>query len=224
VEGAAAPSTQPSGGVAPAASLRYKSRTGDETWGAMTWYEFLLFVHVSCAVIWLGGGFVFQVYGLVVQKGGDTAEMATFAGHAGRIGERVFTPAALLVLLAGIGLMIEGSWDWGALWVVFALVAFAGSFALGVGVLSPTAKKLEAVGPETPEGQALTRRIFALLRIDLSFLFAIVFAMTVKPTTDDVGVVLVVAAILAVLTVVFLRGARAAAAGRPSADAAAGSP
>ena len=73
----------------------------------MTWYEFLLFVHVSCAVIWLGGGFVFQVYGFVVQKGGDPAEMATFAGRAGRIGERLFTPAALLVLLAGIGLMIE---------------------------------------------------------------------------------------------------------------------
>jgi uncharacterized membrane protein len=189
----------------------------------MSWYEFLLFVHVSCAVIWLGGGFVFQVYGFAVQKGGDPAEMATFAGRAGRIGERLFTPAAVLVLLAGIGLMIEGSWDWGALWVVFALVAFAGSFALGIGVLSPTAKRLEAVGPATPKGQAITRRIFALLRIDLAFLFAIVFAMTVKPTTDDVGTVLVVAAILALLTVVFLRGARAAASEPPSADAAAGS-
>ena len=186
----------------------------------MTWYEFLLFVHVGCAVIWLGGGFVFQIYGWTVKQGGDPAEMASFAGRAGRIGERVFTPAALVVLLAGIGLMIEGSWGWGQLWVVFALVTFAGSLALGLGVLSPTAKKIEVVGPGTPEGQALIVRVFTLLRIDLAFLFAIVFAMTVKPTADDLGVVLVAAAVLAILTAVFLLQARAAAAG-PAADASA---
>jgi uncharacterized membrane protein len=115
----------------------------------MSLYEFLLFVHVSCAVIWLGGGFVLQVYGMVMLKGGDAAELARFAGNAGKIGERLFTPAALLVLLAGIGLMLEGNWDWDALWVVFSLVVFVGSFALGIGVLSPTAKKIEVVGPES---------------------------------------------------------------------------
>jgi hypothetical protein len=53
-------------------------------------------------------------------------------------------------------------------------------------VLGPTAKRIEAVGPESAEGQRLIRRVFALLRVDLLFLFAIVFAMTVKPTGDDV--------------------------------------
>ena len=48
--------------------------------------------------------------------------------------------------------------------------------------------------------------MFALLRVDLLFLFAIVFAMTVKPTGDDVGIVLVVAAILVAGTLFFLRG------------------
>jgi hypothetical protein len=27
----------------------------------VTWYEFLLFVHVSGAIIWIGGAFLFQV-------------------------------------------------------------------------------------------------------------------------------------------------------------------
>ena len=151
----------------------------------MSWYEFLLFVHVSCAVIWLGGGFIFQIYGMAVERGGDTGEMAQFAGRAGHLGTLVFTPAALVVVLAGIGLMIEGNWKWGQLWVVFALVTFAGSFLLGFFVLGPTAKKLPTVGPTTPEGQALIRRLFGLLRVDLLFMFAIVFAMTVKPTSDD---------------------------------------
>ena len=46
----------------------------------MTWYEFLLFVHVTAAVIWLGGAFTFQMYGAVVRHGGDVDEIARFAG------------------------------------------------------------------------------------------------------------------------------------------------
>lgn len=176
----------------------------------MTWYEFLLFVHVSCAVIWIGGDFLFQVYGMVELASGDRAVIARFAGNAGRISERLFVPASLLVVLAGVGLMIEGSWTWGQLWVVFSLVAFAGSFLLGLLVLSPMAKRIEAAGPETDEGQRLIRRIFALLRVDLLVLFAIVFAMTVKPTGDDTWTILVVAAILVVGSGVFLGKARAA--------------
>ncbi len=171
----------------------------------MSWYEFLLFVHVACAVIWIGGGFLFQVYGMVELRSGDTAAIARFAGNAGRIGERLFVPASLLVVLAGIGLMIEGSWSWGMLWVVFALVTFAASFLLGIGVLSPTAKRIEAVGPETEEGQRLIRRVFSILRVDLLFLFAIVFAMTVKPTSEDTGIIIVAAAIFVGDSVFLLR-------------------
>jgi len=46
----------------------------------MTWYEFLLFVHITGAVIWLGGAFTFQMYGAVVRRGGDPDEIARFAG------------------------------------------------------------------------------------------------------------------------------------------------
>ena len=174
----------------------------------MTWYEFLLFVHLCGAIIWIGGGFLFQVYGMVELRSRDTAAIARFAGNAGRIGERLFVPTSLVVVLAGIGLMLNGDWPWGRLWVVFALVAFAGSFLLGALVLGPTAKRIEEVGPETSDGQRLVRRVFALLRVDLLFLFAIVFAMTVKPTSDDTWAILVVALILLAGSVVFLRGIR----------------
>jgi uncharacterized membrane protein len=181
----------------------------------MTWYEFLLFVHVSCAVIWLGGGFVLQVYGTTVERGGDAEEMAQFAGRAGLLGERLFVPTALIVVLAGIGLMIEGHWSWGRLWIVFALVAYGVSFAVGLGILTPLAKKLPTVGPATPEGQAIIRRIFAVLRVDLVLLFSIVFAMTVKPTGDDLWTVIIAAAVaIALASVLWVRTSRA-----PSPDA-----
>ena len=78
----------------------------------MTWYEFLLFVHLACAIIWIGGAFLFQMYGTIEVRSGDPAVVARFAGNAGRIGERLFTPMSLLVVPAGIGLMIDGDWPW----------------------------------------------------------------------------------------------------------------
>ena len=124
----------------------------------MTWYEFFLFVHITAAVIWLGGAFTFQMYGFVVRRGGDPSEIALFAGRAGHLSERMFVPAALTVVLAGVALMINGSWDWSQLWVIFALVTFAASFLTGVLVISPMAKRIPVVGPTTPAGQALIAR------------------------------------------------------------------
>ena len=170
----------------------------------MTWYEFFLFVHITAAVIWLGGAFTFQMYGAVVRRGGDPGEIALFAGRAGHLSERMFVPASLTVILAGIALMINGNWDWGQLWVIFALVTFAASFLTGVLVISPMAKRIPVVGATTPAGQALIERLFTILRIDLCFMYAIVFAMVVKPTTDDGWTILIAAALLVVLTVVFL--------------------
>jgi uncharacterized membrane protein len=170
----------------------------------MTWYEFLLFVHITAAVIWLGGAFTFQMYGAVVRRGGDPEEMARFAGRAGVLAERMFVPASLVVVLAGIGLMIDGSWDWDQLWVIFALVTFAASFLTGLLVITPLAKRIPVAGPTTPAGQALIKRLFTILRVDLVFMYAIVFAMVVKPTADDVWTIVVAAAVIVTLTVVFL--------------------
>jgi uncharacterized membrane protein len=181
----------------------------------MSWYEFLLFVHITAAVIWLGGAFTFQMYGAVVRRGGDPEEMARFAGRAGVLGERMFVPASLVVVLAGAGLMSNGNWEWGQLWVIFALVTFAASFVTGLFVISPMAKRIPAVGPTTPAGQALIQRLFTILRIDLSYMYAIVFAMVVKPTSDDGWMIAIVAAVLVVLTVVFLAPLRSAGAQPP---------
>jgi uncharacterized membrane protein len=185
----------------------------------MSWYEFLLFVHISAAVIWLGGAFTLQMYGFVVGRGGDPEEMARFAGRAGRLGERLFVPASLVVILAGIGLMLDGNWDWGQLWVIFALVTFVASFLTGVLVLSPMAKRIPVVGPTTPAGQELIRRLFTILRVDLVFMYTIVFAMVVKPTSDDGWTIAIAAALLVILVVVFLAPLRSKG-GQPAASTA----
>jgi hypothetical protein len=115
-------------------------------------------------------------------------------------------------------MMLDGNWDWGQLWVVFALVTFAASFVTGLFVISPMAKRLPGIGPATPAGQELIRRLFTVIRIDLVYMYAIVFAMTVKPTTDDGWTILIAAALLVGLTAFFLAPLRG---GTPDAYAAA---
>ncbi len=177
----------------------------------MTWYEFLLFMHIGAAMIWLGGAFTFQMYGLVVRRGGDPEEIARFAGRAGSLAERMFVPASLVVIAAGVLMMIDGDWDWGQLWVIFALVTFAASFVTGLFFLGPMAKRIPEVGPTTPEGQALIERLFTVLRVDLAFMYAIVFAMVVKPTSDDLWIIVIAAAVLVGLTALFLSPLRSTA-------------
>jgi hypothetical protein len=113
-------------------------------------------------------------------------------------------PASLVVVLAGVGLMVEGNWAWDQLWVVFGLIAFAYSFASGLFLISPMAKKIPQAGPTTPAGQALIVRLFMILRIELAVMFTIVLAMTVKPTRDDVWLIAIVAVLLAALILLFL--------------------
>ena len=60
----------------------------------MTWYEFVLFLHIAMAVIWVGGGFLLQMLALRVMATGDDARKAAFAGDAEVLGMRVFAPSS----------------------------------------------------------------------------------------------------------------------------------
>ena len=41
----------------------------------MSWYAFLLFVHVAMAIIWVGGGLTMQLFGVRAAMSGDPARM-----------------------------------------------------------------------------------------------------------------------------------------------------
>src|SRR5207302_3701392 len=89
------------------------------------------------AVLWVGGVATVQLYALRALASRDGNRLATFSGDTEWVGTRVFMPASLLLFLAAIGLMVNGHWPWGTLWIDYALVVFAASFATGAGFLGP---------------------------------------------------------------------------------------
>ena len=174
----------------------------------MSYYEILLFLHIAGATIWLGSGFLLQVLFYRGKKTDDTVLIERISASTQWLAQRIFIPASLLVVVLGVLLTIEGPWEFGQLWIVLGLAGFAATFLIGVGLIEPTGKRLhEAMaqhGPAHPATLRQSDRIDALGKLDLALLFVIVFDMTLKPTADDTGTLIVgaVALLLAIANVV----------------------
>jgi uncharacterized membrane protein len=149
------------------------------------WYATFKAVHVGFAVIWIGGGFLLTVLGLIAERQNDPAELATVARQAAMVGEKLFSPAAGIVLLAGIAMMINTNWGWGHFWITAGLVGFASSFVTGIAVLAPRSKRLHELmgtaGPDAPETQAAIKSILLIARFDMAVLLLVIIDMVVKP-------------------------------------------
>ena len=149
------------------------------------WYALFKAVHVLLAVVWVGGGVTILIHGVRAQTANDARMIVTIAQQAAFMGEKVFAPAGLVTFLMGIAMMLNSSWGWGHFWIVAGLVGYAATFSVGVGVLSPLAKKIAqsaaANGPEHPETLALVDRIMTIARIDVAVLMLVVLDMVTKP-------------------------------------------
>jgi uncharacterized membrane protein len=153
-----------------------------------SWYAAFKTLHVVFAVIWVGGGLLFNVLGARAERMGDPDEMLAVVRQAGAVSEKLFIPSSLIVLVFGIAMMFTGPgefWEWSSFWILFALAGFAATFLLGVAVLTPQVKKLqglmETAGPKAPETQAAISRLFLIARADAAILMLVVVDMTAKP-------------------------------------------
>jgi uncharacterized membrane protein len=149
------------------------------------WYALFKTVHVTFAVIWIGGGFLLTLFGIMAERRNDPNEIMIIARQASFAGERIFAPAGLIVFLMGIAMMINTDWGWGKFWVIAGLIGYATTFLTGLLVLSPLAKKIgpsvEANGATHPETIALVNRIMLIVRFDMAVLLLVIADMVTKP-------------------------------------------
>jgi uncharacterized membrane protein len=150
-----------------------------------SWYLGFKAVHVIFAVIWIGGGALLTILGLIADRQQDPEHMAVVARQAALVGEKLFAPAGLIVVTMGISMMVNTDWGWSKFWVIFGLLGYATTFVTGIAVLSPRAKRLAALmstaGPTAPETQRAIREILLIARIDIAVLLLVVVDMVTKP-------------------------------------------
>jgi uncharacterized membrane protein len=179
----------------------------------MSWYEFLLFFHISMAVIWVGGGATIQFFALRILKASDPMRLADFARDVEWLSTRVFIPSSLLAFLSGVLLVIEAEFlGFGDDWIVIGLILFAATFLAGALFFGPESgrigKLIETEGPTAPAVQARIQRILALTRADLMLLFLIIFDMSVKPAWGDLSLWVAIAGFAALAAILVRHGLR----------------
>jgi uncharacterized membrane protein len=151
-----------------------------------SWYMAFKAVHVVSAVLWIGGGAFLTFMAMATERAEDPGRLIEVARQAEWGAMRIFVPASFVVLAMGIAMTINGDLDWGQFWLVFGLVAWAVSTAIGVGFLTPRIKALNALIEERGEKdaavQAAVKPILLAARLDIALLLLIVIDMTVKPS------------------------------------------
>ena len=147
-------------------------------------YEFLLTVHVLSAVIWVGGAVMMHIFGRLASKEGPEHQLV-FTQHSIRLGNVVFAPLALILLVAGVLLVNEVGYSYGDPWIGMGFLGFLVSFVLGVGYYPGAGRKYGEIaageGPGSPAAQALYRRTATVNMVELTILLLVIVAMTTKP-------------------------------------------
>jgi len=148
-------------------------------------YELVKYVHIVCAIVWVGGATYSQLLGVLVARSGDPTDVPKLARNFERIGTRVFLPASILLFLAGLFMTIN-RWAFTNLWISIGIALWLVSVIIGAVYVGPRLPKMAAAfdteGATSPIALGLLRRIILISRAELAMLFVIVALMVFKPT------------------------------------------
>ncbi|TPN77719.1 DUF2269 family protein [Mesorhizobium sp. CU2] len=156
----------------------------------MDWYSIVKFLHVVSAVLWVGGGFVLFLLGMLAERAGNIEEKLQAMRASGQLGGRFFAPMSMLTLI--FGLIMCGFWvGFSDLWIVVGLVGYATTFSIGMLVFKPTGERMGAMITKdgvTPAVLAIGQRMMNWARLDYAVMLVIIADMVLKPTLHDVGI------------------------------------
>jgi uncharacterized membrane protein len=151
----------------------------------MTLYEFLKLIHVLGAIAWVGTSIEQQLVGARAMSSNARGRLAHFVDEAEWVGVRIMTPAAILVVIAGVLMVIESGWNFSDTWILIGIGLFVLTSLNGMVFLTPQTKRLKLSiaekGEDDASVQALVKKVTLASRIDLLILIAIVADMVIKP-------------------------------------------
>lgn len=151
----------------------------------ITLYTTVLFVHIAAAVIAFGVLFAYPLVTVLARRAGGEAQLFWHRAQ-GAIGRYVITPAATVVLLAGLYLVLDGPWGFEEVFVgtglviVFAILGICGAY------FAPTERRLAALvesegGGDSPQYATLARQLVRVQCAAAGLALIALFLMVTKP-------------------------------------------
>jgi uncharacterized membrane protein len=147
-------------------------------------YDWLLFLHIVAAMVWVGGVVLLGVLVTLVLRGRDPEPVARVGSTLRLVGPRVLAPATIAVFGLGIWLVLNSdAWDFGQFWVQLALALFAAAFLIGAAHQSRAATRLSraAATGDNDEAHRQLARWSCGYRVIVVLLLVVAWDMVFKP-------------------------------------------
>jgi len=149
-----------------------------------TMYDWLLFLHVVAAMIWVGGTLAIGVLATHIVRRGEAGDVERFVSSLRVVGPLTLAPATIAVIGFGIWLVADSdAWDFGQTWIWIGLALFAGAFVVGAAFLSRAAvgaQRAAEAGDDAEAARQLGRWAWGN-RLILVLLLAATWDMVAKP-------------------------------------------
>src|SRR5712691_5000579 len=100
---------------------------------AVTAYEWFKAAYVLAVVMWVGGGVMLTLLGIMTIGLRDPIRLAQFARQAAFLGGTYFPPLSLMVVGFGFGMVEKSGIGYGLTWVQIGIAGWIASFLLGAG-------------------------------------------------------------------------------------------
>jgi uncharacterized membrane protein len=145
-------------------------------------YDWLVFLHVLAAMVWLGGITMLGAFAIRILRSDDPAAVGSFLASLRRIGPLVLAPAPISLLVFGIWAVLD-SWDFGELWIQLGLGLFAAAFLVGAAHQSRAALAAEraaAAGAHDDAARWLRRWAWGM-GVIVALLVVATWVMVAKP-------------------------------------------
>jgi uncharacterized membrane protein len=150
----------------------------------MNWYGVLKVAHVLSAIVWIGGGAALSILMARLLRGVDRAALAPEIPQLTRTMQAIGGPAAGLVLLTGVAMVLVGRMTFRSLWIGLGFGGIIVLGAFGGLVMSKRLASLEqavASGDDAELAQAGSR-VRQASTLLLAIMGSIVVVMILKPT------------------------------------------
>ena len=122
----------------------------------ITFYSVVLFIHIAAVVVAFGVTFTYPLIVPMTERAHAGNLPYLFALQA-QIGKRVITPGAIVILLGGIYLAIEGPYDFGEWWVGLGLALIVVLLGMGGAFFGRNEERLTELAERdlsaSPEGE-----------------------------------------------------------------------
>ncbi|MBC2834040.1 DUF2269 family protein [Paragemmobacter straminiformis] len=165
----------------------------------MTPFDIARALHITTAILWVGGGISLAVGAEVLSRKRGPAAMFSVVELVALLGPGYFVPISMLTLLTG-GIAAWTGTGFAQLWIVLGLTGAAVTFLVGLLVIKPRTEEIARLRLENPDHPEIIlpriKSLMAIARFDHLVLLLVIAIMTLKPTPYDRDLLAGLAALL----------------------------